>query len=120
MPEETASVFSREAALYGHDDWGLPNGWGSITLNGQYYFSDDDFRPFIGAGLGGYSDSENLWRFGVYPRVGFDAGHFTLAMEYNHIRSGHTSHESVTNTSNTSEAHYFGVRIGGFFFGGRN
>jgi hypothetical protein len=73
----------------------------SYTLNGQYYFSDHYVRPFIGAGVGLFSlasvkfntaDNNNSinanevgaeTRVGFYPRIGIDAGHFNLTLDYN-------------------------------------
>jgi hypothetical protein len=98
---------------------------GSYTLNGQYYFSNGNFRPFLGAGFGFYSlgstkvnsdtntndiviASES--KFGFYPRAGFDAKHFTFSIDYNIISS---SFDGELKNS------YLGVRIGGFFGGGR-
>ena len=81
----------------------------SITINGQYYFNTRQLRLFIGAGLGIYIKSQGA--FGFYPRIGFDYKHFTMAFEYNFIPAGYTSA--------TSGSYYFGVKIGGFFFGGK-
>ena len=74
----------------------------SYTLNGQYYFSNENVRPFIGAGVGLFSlaaakfntnansdpdlnDIGAETRFGFYPRIGIDAGHFNLVLDYNII-----------------------------------
>lgn len=98
----------------------------SYTLNGQYYFNNNKFRPFVGAGIGSYSlastsvsvnlgggDTETAVvaaasKFGFYPRVGFDSGHFTLALDYNIIPE-----------TNGIKNSYFGIRVGGFFGGGK-
>lgn len=100
-------------------------GIGSYTINGQYYFSNEGFRPFAGLGLGLYSlaavkadgtggavaaaDSQ----FGFYPRVGFDAGHFTMQLEYNLVPA--TKVDGGGEVKNS----YLGIKIGGFFGGGR-
>lgn len=99
----------------------------SYTVNAQYYLSNNSFRPFVGAGLGMYSlaavslemegdDVGSLaaaeTKFGFYPRVGFDAGHFTLALEYNLIPATEAVEGDVKNS-------YIGIRVGGFFGGGR-
>jgi hypothetical protein len=70
----------------------------SYTLNAQYYFNDHYVRPFIGAGFGLFSlaavkfNSNNSveaneigaeTRFGFYPRIGIDAGHFNFSIDYN-------------------------------------
>ncbi|WP_165823930.1 outer membrane beta-barrel protein [Pseudochryseolinea flava] len=86
---------------------------GSYTVNGQYYFKDasSGFRPFAGVGFGIYSiaavsledasaggSGNNIdlgkdeSKFGFYPRVGFDAGHFQLSIDYNLV--GKTSQET--------------------------
>lgn len=102
---------------------------GSYTLNGQYYFNNNGFRPFVGAGFGMYSikaasfdgadDVESLGlqdetKFGFYPRIGFDAGHFTLSIDYNLI--GATKIDGFDGEFKNS---YIGIRFGGFFGGGR-
>lgn len=97
---------------------------GSYTINGQYYFNNNSLRPFVGVGLGMYSlaavsvsanqtggSSEAVAaanKIGFYPRVGFDAGHFTLNLDYN----------IVPETSGIKNS-YLGIRIGGFFGGGK-
>ncbi|HYF70131.1 MAG TPA: outer membrane beta-barrel protein [Ohtaekwangia sp.] len=102
----------------------------SYTVNGNYYLNNNNFRPFVGAGLGIYSlaavelkDSDNGGdaelsesesKFGFYPRIGFDAGHFTLALEYNLIPA-----TKVDGLGGEFKNSYLGIRIGGFFGGGR-
>ena len=98
----------------------------SYTLNGQYYFSNNNFRPFAGLGLGIFSlaaqeitvesDQGDVTakiaaesKFGFYPRIGFDAGHFTLSLDYNIIPE-----------TNGIKNNYLGIRFGGFFGGGKN
>ncbi len=97
---------------------------GSYTLNGQYYFNNNNFRPFAGLGFGLYSLAAASVtagttggsstavaaanKIGFYPRVGFDAGHFTLSLDYN----------LVPETSGIKNS-YIGIRFGGFFGGGR-
>ena len=103
-------------------------GIGSYTLNGQYYFNNNGFRPFAGFGFGLYSlaavklDSDVTTtgdlakaesKFGFYPRVGFDAGHFTLSLDYNLIPA--TKVDGGGEFKNS----YLGIRIGGFFGGGK-
>lgn len=98
---------------------------GSYTLNGQYYFNNNNFRPFVGVGFGSFSlgavsvsasagggSSSNVVaaanKIGFYPRVGFDAGHFTMSIDYNIVPET----EGIKNS-------YIGVRLGGFFGGGK-
>lgn len=72
----------------------------SFSLNSQYYFNNNDVRPFIGAGVGlfsmtavkfntasndpdGVDDIGAETRFGFYPRIGVDINHFNLTLDYN-------------------------------------
>lgn len=95
----------------------------SYTVNGQYYFNNNNFRPFAGLGLGIYSlaavsieanqsggdiSEAATSKLGFYPRVGFDAGHFQFSLDYN----------IVPETSGVKNS-YLGVRLGGFIGGGR-
>jgi outer membrane protein W len=97
---------------------------GSYTLNGQYYFNNNNFRPYVGVGFGMFSlaaasvdvsaggGSQEVVasanKIGFYPRVGFDAGHFTVNLDYN----------IVPETAGIKNS-YLGIRIGGFFGGGK-
>lgn len=101
----------------------------SYTLNTQYYFSDNYVRPFIGAGLGLFSlasvkfntsipdNSVNAnevkaeTRFGFYPRIGIDAGHFNFSIDYNFIPK--TNIRGIGEVRNN----YLGIRAG-FSIGG--
>lgn len=99
-------------------------GIGSYTLNGQYYFKNEGFRPFAGLGFGLYSlaavtidgvdedVAKAESKFGFYPRLGFDAGHFTMQLEYNLIPATKVEGGEFKNS-------YLGIKIGGFFGGGR-
>lgn len=108
---------------------------GSYTVNGQYYFGNNTFRPFVGAGLGMFmaaGTSTDLGNgnvyvqastslFGFYPRVGFDLGHFNFSIDYNLIPAQETqvnlgAFGVQTQTSNYS---YIGIRIGGSIGGGK-
>jgi len=118
---------------------------GSYTLNGQYYFSNNGFRPFAGLGFGIYqlasasfsstttgstttsSSSEAVAagsKFGFYPRIGFDAGHFTMNIEYNIIPKStnsftYTSGGAISTGKSETKNNYLGVKIGFFIGGGR-
>lgn len=82
----------------------------------EYYFSKDGFRPFAGAGAGifsqqmvaGSNGSATLvaagTNFGVFPRVGFEAGHFRASAAY----------DIAGNNSN-----YLAFTIGFFLGGGK-
>jgi len=108
----------------------------SYTLNGQYYFSNNKFRPFVGAGFGMFSLAAAsvdvlgggsvalgaaTTKFGFYPRVGFDLGHFNLSIDYNIIPATSSSvaippFGTITTSQNSS---YIGVRIGASIGGGQ-
>jgi Outer membrane protein beta-barrel domain len=117
---------------------------GSYTVNGQYYFSNNTFRPFAGLGFGLYSlaavkaststgtsgtsssstISASASKFGFYPRIGFDAGHFTMQLEYNIIPSTKSEITISTGTATTlatseSKNNYLGIKAGFFFGGGK-
>ncbi|MGC1241062.1 MAG: hypothetical protein WA874_05725 [Chryseosolibacter sp.] len=97
---------------------------GSYSLNGQYYFNNNNFRPFAGLGVGLFSlaavsvdasagggSTEAVAaanKVGFYPRLGFDAGHFTLNLDWN-----------IVPETNGIKNSYIGIRFGGFFGGGR-
>lgn len=97
----------------------------SYTLNAQYYFNNNKFRPFVGAGFGTYSLAStsvavnvggqtetgvvaSANKFGFYPRVGFDSGHFTMSIDYNVVPETY----GIKNS-------YIGIRVGGYFGGGK-
>jgi hypothetical protein len=100
-------------------------GISSYTVNGQYYFSNNSFRPFVGVGLGMFSlaavkvdgfgeAAASETKFGFYPRVGFDLGHFNVSIDYNIIPASEIEGSDVEFKNS-----YLGIRIGGFFGGGR-
>jgi hypothetical protein len=97
---------------------------GSYLLTGDYYFSNNTFRPFLGAGAGLYSiagaavnsndpvqeeDILTANNFGAMIRGGFEAGHFRLGIEYNIA--------GKTNFSSNND--YLGFKIGVCIGGGR-
>ena len=72
---------------------------GSYLATGEYYFSNDYFRPFAGAGAGIFttasatvtdSDSGDFSptksQFGFMARTGFEFGHLRLGVEYNFLK----------------------------------
>lgn len=102
----------------------------SYTLNSQYYFNNNDVRPFVGAGVGLYSlaaakfdTRSNIdpdWtdigaetRFGFYPKIGIDAKHFNLTLDYNFIPPTDLPGGGEIRNS------YFGIRAGVSIGGGR-
>jgi len=89
----------------------------SYCATGEYYFSNEGFRPFVGAGVGFFDQasaqvndntdgnvvvSAATSGFGAFPEVGFEAGHFRMSVDYNVV--GHSNS-------------YASVKIG-FFLGG--
>ena len=111
-------------------------GISSYTLNGQYYLSNNTFRPLVGLGFGLYSvstvagtgDSQTASvgvakenKFGFYPRIGFDAGHFNMSLEYNLIPSSEVPSMDTNGAASTIDVKnsYLGIKIGGSISGGR-
>ncbi len=101
----------------------------SYSLNGQYYFNDENVRPFIGAGIGLFSlaaiefntmndpNADEIGaetRFGFYPRIGVDVGHFTLSLDYNFVPP------TDVPTGGEVKNDYLGIRAGINIGGGRN
>jgi outer membrane protein X len=93
---------------------------GSYLLTGDYYFNTNKFRPFAGVGAGLFklaavdfnssteSDIQAGTKFGFAPRVGFEAGHFRAAIEYN-----------AAGKTGTINNNYLGIKLGAFIGGGR-
>lgn len=91
----------------------------SFLATGDYYFSNNKFRPFGGLGAGIYTfgstnldentDGENIKipttsKFGVLARAGFEYGHLRVGVEYNIL---------------PDKVGYFGFKIGAVIGGGR-
>lgn len=93
----------------------------SYIATGDYYFSNNKFRPFGGLGAGIYTfgkvTSEDIddagenftlpgtSKFGFMARAGFEYGHLRIGAEYNFL---------------PDKAGYFGAKIGAVIGGGRN
>lgn len=107
---------------------------GSNSLFGQYYLSNNTFRPYVGLGVGMFSvttaavtasgtsgDSYGALdesKFGFFPKIGFDLGHFSMGIDFNLV--GKSTLKSMTSSNEiTTKNNYVGIRIGGFFGGGR-
>lgn len=108
---------------------------GSYLLTGDYYFSQNTFRPFAGAGLGIYSlaaasaNSNGVSssvsassKFGEMVRVGFELSHFRVGVEYNIVPS--TKIETINastgaKTTYTTKNGYLGIKAGFCIGGGR-
>lgn len=110
---------------------------GSYLATGDYYFTTENFRPFIGVGAGIYrlasvSIDENGnnngeiaagVKFGGMARVGFEAGHFRLGIEYNLLPNTRLQVTDYTSSSpnllnTTYKNNYLGIKLG-IVFGGR-
>ncbi len=88
----------------------------SYCVSGDYYLAEGGFRPFIGAGAGIFEqqsvsgNSGNValvpgaTNFGVFPRIGFEIGHFRLSADYDIAGSN---------------SNYFAIALGAFFGGGK-
>lgn len=88
----------------------------SYCATGEYYLMEGGFRPFVGAGAGFFNQkafvdnteigtvSAAATRFGVFPRVGFEASHFRFSIAY----------DIVGNNSN-----YAAFTVGFFLGGGK-
>jgi len=87
----------------------------SYCATGEYYLSNNGFRPFVGGGVGFFTQSAlkllnssyylpSSTGAGFFPRVGFEAGHFRMSGAYNIV--GHNNS-------------YLAFTIGAFFGGGK-
>lgn len=87
----------------------------SYLATSDYYFTNNKFRPFAGAGAGIFSmasidiegTNESIpvsSKFGFMARTGFEYGHLRLGLEYNFLKE---------------KAGYFAIKIGACIGGGR-
>jgi outer membrane protein X len=118
------ALMARGTVINGNEFEGNVQGNGSYLATGDYYFNNNRFRPFIGAGAGLYQigaadfnsqdptlptniPTDN--KFGFMFRGGFEAGHFRLGVEYNAVgKSQYSEHNS-----------YIGFKLGTCIGGGR-
>ncbi len=90
---------------------------GSYCATGEYYLSNSGFRPFIGAGAGLFTQEAltintagetygvpGVNKFGFFPEIGFETGHFRMSADLNVVGS---------------DSGYLGFKIGFFFGGGK-
>ncbi len=103
----------------------------SYLLTGDYYFSNNDLRPFAGAGVGLFktagvsisSTNPNVAtgsKFGGMVRGGIEYKHFRFGVEYNPV--GKTTVPASSSTANdgyTIQNAYLGVKFGFCIGGGR-
>lgn len=122
LSDDLAVGFRFEGAALGYEDINGTSKKVKISLltsyspTLEYYFADAGFRPFAGAGAGIFSQKSvaasggnatlvpGASSFGVFPRVGFEAGHFRASASY----------DIVGNNSS-----YLAFTIGAFFGGGK-
>jgi outer membrane protein X len=93
----------------------------SYLLTGDFYLSNHNMRPFVGAGTGSFEIAAadinqplpdvipTEHKFGFMIRGGFEVSHFRLGVEYNIVGS----------TDLSPHNNYIGFKIGGFFGGGK-
>jgi outer membrane protein X len=107
------------------------SGNSSAAATGDYFFKTNSisFRPFAGAGIGVYSVSSGVFlesddvtatKFGGFPRVGFEYGHFRLAVEYNFVEPTTVQlYQAFGGGTASVNNNYLGIKVGFFFGGGR-
>jgi outer membrane protein W len=135
---EFAAMARGTAKDYGSGDFDISTS-GSYTVNAQYYLKPEGFRPFVGAGFGfysikaakvsdaGYSGTfgKDESKIGFYPRVGFDAGHFQLSLDYNLVAKSSVDVQTFDDQGNiVTESvdfknSYLGIRFGVTIGGGK-
>ena len=106
----------------------------SYVATGDYYFNNNSFRPFAGAGVGifqlasaSFDGDEDLKvgsssKFGGVVRAGFEVGHFRMGLEYNLIgKSTETVQDGTANPPTVSSKNsYLGIKVGFFIGGGKH
>lgn len=103
----------------------------SFLATGDYYLSNQDFRPFLGAGAGLFttagvqvsntnSNVASGTTFGGMVRAGFEWKHARFGVEYN-IVSNSTVAPSTPNANDgyTVQNSYLGIKLGVCIGGGR-
>ncbi|MDR3712105.1 MAG: hypothetical protein P4L51_04770 [Puia sp.] len=87
----------------------------SYCLTGDYYFTKTGFRAFAGGGAGLFSQkaivgnsgdniSVSASKFGIFPRIGFETGHFRMSAIYDVVGAN---------------ANYLAFTVGFFVGGGK-
>jgi outer membrane protein X len=111
-----------EGALFASGTEGVSISLSSAYMaTGDYFFTNNKFRPFAGLGLGAYMiggasveianqtvKTDGTTNFGAMVRAGFDVSHFRLALSYNY--GGNVGDETF---------HFFGATVGCYFGGGK-
>jgi len=103
----------------------------SYLVTGDYYFSNNDLRPFVGAGVGIYktagvsisSSNPNVAtgsKFGGMVRGGIEYKHFRFGLEYNPVGKTTVAASSPSaNDGYTIQNAYLGIKVGFCIGGGR-
>lgn len=126
------------ARVYGYSDGTYSSAnvsaSGSYIVTGDYYFTTNPFRPFVGAGAGIYSLASGSVDYNGYAsavastsklggmiRAGFEYSHFRMGIEYNIL--GNSSAQATDGSGNpyvaTQRNSYLGVKFGICIGGGR-
>jgi outer membrane protein X len=105
---------------------------GSYLATGDYYFTENTARPFLGAGVGIFSlasasaDQNTASggagsKFGGMVRGGVEISHFRLGLEYNIVPSTNVTIVDGGGNTTTGKAKnsYIGIKIGAVIGGGR-
>lgn len=85
--------------------------FGTLSVNGQYYFNNYNLRGFVGGGIGVFKlngfaeDVEAKAHAGFYPRAGFDFGNINMYIDYNFIPSFKKEGKAIKND-------YLGIHLG--------
>ena len=118
--DELSVGLRMEGAVMAHVDKDGEKGTAKVNdsylATGDYYFSNNKFRPFLGAGPGIFTyanvstEDEDIddipvnSKFGFMARGGFEYGHLRVGVEYNFV---------------ADKAGYLGLKIGAVIGGGR-
>ena len=104
---------------------------GSYLATGDYYFSNKDFRPFLGAGAGIFTtaavqesstntNTTSGSKFGGMIRGGFEWKHARFGLEYNIVaKSTVAESQPGANDGYTVQNSYVGIKFGVCIGGGR-
>ena len=128
-----SAIVARAVAFNNQTGDAEVKGLGSYLLTGNYFFSTENFRPYVGVGAGLYTVAgttvtvingtvnedyavEAESKFGFMGRAGFKAGHFNLSVEYNAIPKSSARLQNVTIESKNA---YIGLKLGVDIGGGR-
>lgn len=104
----------------------------SYLATGDYYFNNNDFRPFAGAGAGIFStagvttNTSNSsvaqgTKFGGMVRAGFEYKHARLGIEYNLVGKTSVADDPSTQANDAYDIKnaYIGIKFGVCIGGGR-